>query len=256
MIEMQMMQNMSMNNMLANQQMQFMMQQQQMIQQHQMLQQQQMMHRQQFIQQPPFQQSSLQPSHGFSMYPHMSIPRHVPPPPGFVPNIIPNVPVGINHHPLQYQQPIFTHYGAPQNAYQQHMHQSVQYQPIQRDKCPKNQASQCSNVYQSSTQEAPVRTNCLNHPSGTPLFVLPGDIPCNKTSDNINLQENQQQALPTSNYSPNDDMSTAKTIQNCLSTPVRATSHQANSDKSFLGVDQINPPPDPSIVRIAQSQQN
>ncbi|CAC5365243.1 unnamed protein product [Mytilus coruscus] len=79
MIEMQMMQNMSMNNMLANQQMPIMMQQQQMVQQQQMMQQQQMIQQQQLMQQPP-----LQPNHGFSMYPHMIIPRHVPPPPDFV----------------------------------------------------------------------------------------------------------------------------------------------------------------------------
>ncbi|CAC5382999.1 unnamed protein product [Mytilus coruscus] len=93
MIEMQMMQNMSINNTVANRQMQIMMQQQQMMQQ------------QKFMQQSP-----LQPNHDFSMYQHMTIPRHVPPPPGFVPNIIPNVPVRINHHPLQYQHPLYTHY--------------------------------------------------------------------------------------------------------------------------------------------------
>ncbi|CAC5395135.1 unnamed protein product [Mytilus coruscus] len=200
----------------------------------------------------------------------MSIPRHIPPPPGYPQNIIPNVPVGINQHPLHFQQPIFR-----QNTYQQHMQHSANYQPIQRenrnnmppqarpsefnrsserqpDNPSKNQSSQkCPIVYPSNAQEAQVKTNCINHPSGTPLFVSPGDIPCNRTSANVNLQENQQQAPPTSNYSPQDDMYTTETMQNCPSTPVRATSHQANSDKSFLGVDQINPPPDPSIVRIS-----
>ncbi|CAC5359226.1 unnamed protein product [Mytilus coruscus] len=233
------------------------------------------------------------------MYPHMSIPRHIPPPPGYPQNIIPNVPVGINQHPLHFQQPIFR-----QNAYQQHIHHSANYQPIQREnrnnmpprarpaecnrsserqpdnrdkhhnrsnhvtsqiprfhsvnmhqysvQASKNQSSQkCPIVYPSNAQEAQVKTNCINYLSGIPLFVSPGDIPCNKTSANVNLQENQQQALPTSNCSPRDDTYTTETMQNCPSTPVRATSHQANSDKSFLGVDQINPPPDPSIIRIS-----
>ncbi|CAC5404901.1 unnamed protein product [Mytilus coruscus] len=62
MLEFQMMQNMSMNNMLANQKMQMMMQQQQMM-----------------------QQSFLHSTAGFSTYPHMAIPRHIPPPPGAQP---------------------------------------------------------------------------------------------------------------------------------------------------------------------------
>ncbi|VDI09335.1 Hypothetical predicted protein [Mytilus galloprovincialis] len=104
MLEMQMLQNLSMNNMLANQHMQFMMLQQQ------------------YVHQPSFQQSSLQPNPnlGFSMYSHMSISRHIPPPPGYLQNITTNVPIEINQHPLHYQQPIIR-----QNAYQQHIHHSA-----------------------------------------------------------------------------------------------------------------------------------
>ncbi|CAC5367581.1 unnamed protein product [Mytilus coruscus] len=157
----------------------------------------------------------------------------------------------------------------PDNCHRHHNrtnHATSQIQPRfhrvnmhQNSEVLNNQATQnCSNVYQSSTQEAQNRKDSLDNPSGAPLFISPGDIPCNKISANLNLQDSQQQAkpLPTSNYSLSATMSTVKTMQDCLSTPVRATSHQAKSDKSFLGVDQINPPPDPGIVKNTQIQQN
>ncbi|CAC5425545.1 unnamed protein product [Mytilus coruscus] len=121
MLEFQMMQNMSMNNMLANQQMQMMMQQQQMM-----------------------QQSFLHSTAGFSTYPHMAIPRHIPPPPGYVPNVIPNsVPNGIYappgvsyHHPQyhrQFQPPPYPQFNAAQNLQHQNVNQSYNIQHIQRD---------------------------------------------------------------------------------------------------------------------------
>ncbi|CAC5400429.1 unnamed protein product [Mytilus coruscus] len=119
--EIQMMQNMSMNNMLANQQMQMMMQQQQMM-----------------------QQSFLHSTAGFSTYPHMAIPRHIPPPPGYVPNVIPNsapngiyAPLGVSyHHPRyhrQFQPPPYPQFNAAQNLQHQNVNQSYNSQHIQRD---------------------------------------------------------------------------------------------------------------------------
>ncbi|CAC5404374.1 unnamed protein product [Mytilus coruscus] len=121
MLEFQMMQNMSMNNMLANQQMQMMMQQQQMK-----------------------QQSFLHSTAGFSTYPHMAIPRHIPSPPGYVPNVIPNTapngiyaPPGVSyHHPQyhrQFQPPPYPQFNAAQNLQHQNVNQSHNSQHIQRD---------------------------------------------------------------------------------------------------------------------------
>ncbi|CAC5357506.1 unnamed protein product [Mytilus coruscus] len=280
MLEMQMMQSLSMNNMLANQHMQLMMQQQQMMQQ------------KQYVHHPSFQHSSFQPNPnlGFSMYPHMSIQRHIPPLPGYLQNITTNVPVGTNQHPLHYQQPIVR-----QNAYQQHMHHSANYQPIQRenrnnmppqprpavfnrssdrqpdnrnkhhnrmnikkqqdDNCPQ-ETKPCSTIPNPKAikfNEAQVKTNYINRPSDIPLFASPRDIPCNKTSANITQQEILQQTLPTSNCSPQDDTSAIETKQNCPTTLESTTSHQAKPEKSFLEFDQINPPPGPNMIRIAQS---
>ncbi|CAG2253850.1 unnamed protein product [Mytilus edulis] len=121
MLEFQMMQNMSMNNMLANQQMQMMMQQQQLM-----------------------QQSFLHSTTGFSTYPHMATPRHTPPPPGYVPIVIPNsAPNGIYaahgvpyHHPHYYrhfQPPPYPQFNAAQNQQHQNVNQSNNSQHIQRD---------------------------------------------------------------------------------------------------------------------------
>ncbi|VDI51507.1 Hypothetical predicted protein [Mytilus galloprovincialis] len=119
MLEFQMMQYMSMNNMLANQQMQMMMQQQQLM-----------------------QQSFPHSTTGFSTYPHMATPRHIPPPPGYVPIVIPNsAPDGIYAAPgVSYHHPITIDISSllpyPQfNAAQQHqnVNQSCNSQHIQRD---------------------------------------------------------------------------------------------------------------------------
>ncbi|CAG2228760.1 unnamed protein product [Mytilus edulis] len=120
MLEFQMMQNMSMNNMLANQQMQMMMQQQQLM-----------------------QQSFPHSTTGFSTYPHMATPRHIPPPPGYVPIVIPNsAPNGIYaapgvsyHHPHYYrhfQPPPYPQFNAAQNQQHQNVNQSYNSQHIQR----------------------------------------------------------------------------------------------------------------------------
>ncbi|CAC5413563.1 unnamed protein product [Mytilus coruscus] len=120
MLEFQMMQNMSMNNMLANQQMQMMMQQQQMM-----------------------QQSFLHSTAGFSTYPHIAIPRQIPPPPGYVPNVIPNsapngiyAPPGVSyHHPQyhrQFQPPPYPQFNAAQNLQHQNVNQSYNSQHIQK----------------------------------------------------------------------------------------------------------------------------
>ncbi|CAG2201950.1 RGP1 [Mytilus edulis] len=109
-----------------------------------------------------------------------------------------------------------------------------------------NQSSQkCPIVYPSIAQEAQVKTNYINRPSDIPLFASPGDIPCNKYSANITQQEILQQTLSTSNYSPQDDTSASETKQNCPTTLESSTSHQAKPDKSS--------PPDPNMIRIAQS---
>ncbi|VDI17157.1 Hypothetical predicted protein [Mytilus galloprovincialis] len=114
-----------------------------------------------------------------------------------------------------------------------------------------NQSSQkCPIVPPSFAQEVQVKTNYTNRPSDTPLFASPGDIQCNKTSAQ---QEILQQTPSTSNCSPQVDTSAMETKQNCPTTLECITSHQAKPDKSFLGFDQINPLPDPNMMRNAQS---
>ncbi|CAC5418133.1 unnamed protein product [Mytilus coruscus] len=131
-----------------------------------------MMQQQQYVHHPSFQHSSFQPNPnlGFSMYPHMSIQRHIPPPPGYLQNITTNVPVGINQHPLHYQQPIVR-----QNAYQQHMHHSANYQPIQRENRNNMPPQPRPAVFNRSSDRQPDNRNKhhnrMNHvTSQTPRF--------------------------------------------------------------------------------------
>ncbi|CAC5366591.1 unnamed protein product [Mytilus coruscus] len=149
MLEFQMMQNMSMNNMLANQQMQMMMQQQQMM-----------------------QQSFLHSTAGFSTYPHMAIPRQIPPPPGYVPNVIPNSAQmvyicpswGLLSSPQyhrQFQPPPYPQFNAAQNLQHQNVNQSYNSQHIQRDlrvnlPQPKLSVSQTDRCHSNTSSHVPV----------------------------------------------------------------------------------------------------
>ncbi|CAC5421768.1 unnamed protein product [Mytilus coruscus] len=217
MLEFQMMQNMSMNNMLANQQMQMMMQQQQMM-----------------------QQSFLHSTAGFSTYPPMAIPRHIPPPPGYVPN-----------------PPPYPQFNAAQNLQHQNVNQSYNSQHIQRDlrvnlpqpKPSVSQTDRChrpqqrknhkksqipprlhnNNMRQISEevltkhkhQQNENMTNVRQAQSkeGSPLFNSPGDIPCDNSADSSPHDgQHPMQTISSSNYSPHSDMATDVTSRDCLPT--------------------------------------
>ncbi|CAC5377725.1 unnamed protein product [Mytilus coruscus] len=167
--------------MLANQQMQMMMQQQQMM-----------------------QQSFLHSTAGFCTYPHMAIPRHIPPPPGYVPN-----------------PPPYPQFNAAQNLQHQNVNQSYNSQHIQRDlrvnlpqpKPSVSQTDRChrpqqrknhkksqipprlhnNNMRQISEEvltkhkhqqnENMTKVQQAQSKEGSPLFNLPGDIPCDNSAD-------------------------------------------------------------------------
>ncbi|CAC5396239.1 unnamed protein product [Mytilus coruscus] len=241
MLEFQMMQNMSMNNMLANQQMQMMMQQQQMM-----------------------QQSFLHSTAGFSTYPHMAIPRHIPPSPGYVPNVIPNsapngiyAPPGVSyHHPQyhrQFQPPPYPQFNAAQNLQHQNVNQSYNSQHIQRDlrvnlpqpKPSVSQTDRSAKKHKHQQNENMTNVRQAQSKEGSPLFNSPGDIPCDNSADSSPHDgQHPMQTISSPNYSPHSDMATDVTSRDCLPTTKVDDPEPEISHNSFLGLSQNNIPPD------------
>ncbi|CAC5380834.1 unnamed protein product [Mytilus coruscus] len=190
--------------MLANQQMQMMMQQQQMM-----------------------QQSFLHSTAGFSTYPHMAIPRQIPPPPGQV------------HRPQQRKNHKKSQ--IPPRLHNNNMRQ-ISEEVLTKHKHQQNE--NMTNVRQAQSKE------------GSPLFNSPGDIPCDNSADSSPHDgQHPMQTISSSNYSPHSDMATDVTSRDCLPTTKVDDPEPEISHNSFLGLSQNNVPPDLGLNKIRQNHQ-